>query len=185
MSKEQYIFEKKLVNYCAPTLMKQKAGSMFHVYKQEFEDINKLVNDYNDKLSNNHLVIRILQQHQERITLYIYHPLLINKCLKDHRIIDLLKSYDYPLTNIEQIINHLDRRLNNNSYPHEIGVFLGYPINDVLDFINKRPCLYTSYWKVYHNVDNSIKRFNLFNRSKEHLLSYLKTGKSCLNILKN
>lgn len=39
-------------------------------------------------------------------------------------------------------------------FPHEMGILLGYPVEDVEGFIinNGKNELYTGYWKVYDNL---------------------------------
>ena len=53
-------------------------------------------------------------------------------------------------------------RLNDiDAFPHEIGVFLGYPLEDVLGFIENggRNCLYCGCWKVYANECAALEAF--------------------------
>ena len=42
------------------------------------------------------------------------------------------------VTSLETLIIDLQKRLNSNGFPHEIGLFLGYPMTDVLGFIEGR-----------------------------------------------
>lgn len=46
-------------------------------------------------------------------------------------------------------------------FPHEIGLFLSYPIEDVLGFIENRGKNYilNGYWKVYGNEEEARKSF--------------------------
>ena len=52
--------------------------------------------------------------------------------------------------------------------PHEIGVFLGYPLEDVLGFIENggRNCLSCGCWKVYSNECAALEAFARFEKCK-------------------
>jgi hypothetical protein len=56
--------------------------------------------------------------------------------------------------------------------PHEIGIFLGYPLSDVKAFIryNGRYYLMNGYWKVYSNVPYAVRMFQAFDHAKEDML---------------
>ena len=47
------------------------------------------------------------------------------------------------------------KRLNTKNFPHEIGVFLGYPLDDVIGFIEHKPYYLVGDWKVYQNVNEA------------------------------
>lgn len=51
------------------------------------------------------------------------------------------------------------------SYPHELGLLLGYPLEDVRGFMVNRGknYLYSGYWKVYKNAENAKKTFALYS----------------------
>ena len=53
-------------------------------------------------------------------------------------------------------------------FPHEMGVLLGYPLEDVKGFINNRGriFLYTGYWKVYSDLQQKMDLFGRLNRQK-------------------
>lgn len=60
-------------------------------------------------------------------------------------------------------------------FPHEMGLLLGYPIEDVRGFIehNGCGCLYSGYWKVYRNVPLKKKMFEDFEKAKESVIQLL------------
>ena len=57
-------------------------------------------------------------------------------------------------------------------FPHELGIFLGYPLADVKGFIehNGKDFLYQGYWKVYENVEERKKMFSIYNVVKEEFI---------------
>ena len=47
-----------------------------------------------------------------------------------------LESYGYRSLVVDEALNHLQQRiLENDGFPHEIGIFLDYPLADVIGFI--------------------------------------------------
>ena len=44
-------------------------------------------------------------------------------------------------------------------FPHEVGLFLSYPPEDVKGFLEHRPCKCVGCWKVYENEEAARKTF--------------------------
>jgi hypothetical protein len=65
------------------------------------------------------------------------------------------------------------KRLFRQGCPHEVGIFLGYPLADVDAFIqNKgRNYLLNGYWKVYSDVPGAEKLFHSYNQAKIRVLN--------------
>lgn len=63
-------------------------------------------------------------------------------------------------------------------YPHEIGILLGYPVEDVKGFVvNKgRNCLGSGYWKIYSNPVEKKKLFREFDNARIRIMELLLTG---------
>lgn len=58
----------------------------------------------------------------------------------------------------------IGRLRNNADFPHEVGLFLGYPPEDVRGFIENRASGFKliGCWKVYGDVDAARKKFESF-----------------------
>ena len=63
-----------------------------------------------------------------------------------------------------------------NHFPHELGLLLGYPLDDVEGFIKNdgKNCLYTGYWKVYANVPAKRNLFRRFECAREELMKQIR-----------
>ncbi len=71
--------------------------------------------------------------------------------------------------------------------PHEVGIFIGYPLEDVIGFIQNggKNCLHCGYWKVYANKDEKIERFKAYDLNRSHMVQSLVHDKrSPLKLLK-
>ena len=69
-------------------------------------------------------------------------------------------------------------------FPHEIGIFLGYPVEDVRGFIENegQKYLMIGYWKVYKNLSRAKMIFNEYDRAKDCAVNEFLTGKSLREI---
>jgi hypothetical protein len=74
-----------------------------------------------------------------------------------------LRSLDYPVTSgLDSCLSHLKSRFEQRGcFPHEVGVFLGYPLEDVIAFSAGKSSPYAchGYWKVYHRPERAARTF--------------------------
>ena len=73
-----------------------------------------------------------------------------------------------------------ERLEHNHEFPHEIGLFLGYPLGDVIGFVENsgRNCICSGCWKVYQNAAEAIRTFQRFKKCKEVYVRLWSEGKS-------
>ena len=78
----------------------------------------------------------------------------------------------------------LKERYKQFNCPHELGVFLGFPLNDVKDFMNckEKKCLTCGYWLVYNDLHEAKKTFHKYDKVKEHTVSYILNGDSSYKV---
>lgn len=69
-------------------------------------------------------------------------------------------------------------------FPHEIGVFLGYPLKDVVGFIQNKGknCKCCGCWKVYSDECEARKKFARYEKCKTIYMSMFQRGKSVLQL---
>ena len=72
-----------------------------------------------------------------------------------------------------------------NKFPHELGLFLGYPIEDMEGFIKNKGenYLYAGYWKVYQDAEDKKLLFVAYESAKEGLLLLVAHGYSMHSII--
>ena len=172
-------FESLLANYCAPALKQYKYANMFHLPKDD-DSIRSFIKQYNQQFNSKGIFFILIEQ-ETQYTIYVY-----NSKLKDYissnAVQNFLKSYQYPNT-FELCIQELKKRLNTKNFPHEIGVFLGYPLDDVIGFIEHKPYYLIGDWKVYQNVNEAKKQFDLFKQTKVKMLNQIHNGYELSEIL--
>jgi hypothetical protein len=70
-------------------------------------------------------------------------------------------------------------------FPHELGLILGYPPEDVKGFIQNKGSayLYSGYWKVYKDLERSLQTFARYEKAKILVLTWILRGGSIRSIL--
>ena len=100
---------------------------------------------------------------------YVYRPDDLACALEDADTRRFLSACGYAGFGVEDAIRTLRKRLRDtDAFPHEIGVFLGYPLADVLGFIANggRNCLACGCWKVYSDPCCALRAFARYEKCK-------------------
>lgn len=177
--------EKLIAYYCGPALAGIKPANIVACDKSKFSDINTEVKKLNSQLNCKDIFFRVLCEGEKKNLLIVYRSKVLKKYLADTDIKDFLLSYGYPSeVTIEGYINHLASRLKENEFPHEIGAFLGYPLHDILGFINHKNegCLLVGEWKVYKNADEAQKLFNRFLACRKAISKRMAMGQTLAQV---
>lgn len=120
-----------------------------------------------------------LRESDNSIILMIYDEEIIKKEVlnKDNMKFLINLGYSYE-AEIEDYINTLKSRYEKYHCPHELGLFLGIPFEDVKDFMEctTKKCLLCGYWKVYNNSRQAKIIFNQYNKVKEYTMRSMLKG---------
>lgn len=169
------MIDQLLIKYASPTLGGIKTGNLFKICNDNKFDLHEEIKNYNLLLNYLNLYLVIVYSCDRYSLIYIYRLEMLLNDLKNEEVCCFLKSYGYDFTSIEDYITHLKYRFELlKSTPHEIGVFLGYPLNDVKCFIQFKGKNFkiSGCWKVYDNVNYCSKKFDSFKKYRA-ILSYL------------
>lgn len=159
--------EEFIVRHCAPTLAGLKTGSIFTCPYRTREDLLESLRQMNRRLGPKGLRVLPLRFSKERALVYVYRPQKLSADLSDDTAVRLLRQQGYPCGSCEQYVGCLARKLRTQEdFPHEIGLFLGYPAEDVHGFMEKGPdlCKCTGCWKVYGDEDAAKKKFAQYKK---------------------
>lgn len=118
----------------------------------------------------------ILLRHTDAgIMVLIYNKQLLQKVLNDDKTQLFLTNLHYSSCEVTKALAYLKYRYNKYHCPHELGIFLGIPLDDVKDFMNcsTKKCMLRRYWKVYNNIENAKKIFDAYDYAKEQMLYHL------------
>ncbi len=176
------MLEKLLVEYSAPTLAGLKPASMFvwNYENLECDNCKKIVQQFNEKLNSRGIFINILKENSNKCLVFVYREKLLKTMLEDERAMNILYNRGYDVQkDIRGLLAELSLRIRCfKCFPHEIGVFLGYPIEDVVAFIENKGknCRAIGCWKVYQNECYALKLFEKYLKCKSLYTRYFQKG---------
>ena len=177
-------FEKALAFHAAPTLMGVKCGSLLALSVNEY-DLTECSALIEAKRYGGEVCVRTVSRCPERRLLFVYNFHLLREALEKEGIREFLTRYGYrPGYDTERCLDRLCERLAESDFPHEIGIFLGYPLEDVKGFIRNcgQRCKYCGVWKVYGDVERAKALFECYEQCRRQLCSELASGKALCNI---
>lgn len=158
--------EKELILHCAPTLAGMKTGSLFGYHYPSVTEMYGHIRRFNAAYRRKGVCAVPLQYRDGRALIYLYRPARLKKDLTARGAGQILGGLDYPCDDHARCVVRLIRRLKEQkTFPHEIGLFLGYPPEDVRGFMENRPnpkC--TGVWKVYGDADAAQKTFAKYHK---------------------
>ncbi len=161
--------------HCGITFAGVKPASLFSLKKTELSSLEY----YERVFSRKGFAFCPLKDNGDRILMYVYNEKQLKAVLFDSENKKFLNEKGYRYDSVDEAVDALKKRLNDRCFPHEIGVFLGYALEDVKGFIsnpNEGVCM-TGYWKVYANVEEKAKKFALFRRCSDNIIEKLMGGK--------
>ena len=130
--------ESLLVTYCAPTLAGLKTGNLFNCTCTDRRQAEETVRQWNRTLNSKGVYAVIMRYREGRVLIYVYRRAKLLHDFSGTEVRRVLKKFGYEGKNLQEMLEQLSQRLcASDSFPHEIGLFLGYPIEDVKDFIKK------------------------------------------------
>ena len=131
-------------------------------------------------------------ERKERDTYLIYRKAELFTYLMKKEVALQMKLFGYELDNEEKLLlqfaaryqAHLDA---GTAFPHEMGLLLGYPKEDVMGFIecHGKNYRYSGYWKVYGDVKEAKEKFRTYDKAKEQLICMVAEGMDISDILKH
>ena len=161
------MLDRALVAHASPTLARLKLGSLFTFsigegFYGEFTALRAL-------LGQKGVALTLLRVRQGIALVYLYRPDELARAVEDEATWRFLESCGYRQRDVSALLRRLRERLRSaEDFPHEIGVFLGYPLADVIGFIENegRNCLCCGCWKVYSNACDALDAFARFRKCK-------------------
>lgn len=119
-----------------------------------------------------------LMRAPERTVVLFYQPSLLQEVIREESAAHYLRSCGYrkELT-LETALSDLQTKYKVGC-PHEIGIFLGIPLPDVLGFIRNRgkKALVSGCWKVYHDPASKLALFSRYQEAKGCFVKYIMAG---------
>ncbi len=176
-----YFSEELLIEHCSPTLAGIKTGNMFGCYFSSQKDMTEQVRKLNHLLKKKGILVVPLCYQNGRAMIYVYRPKQLGEDLENKLSEQILGECGYSAATTNQCICMLRSRMTNEEeFPHEVGLFLGYPPKDVYGFIcqGAGKCLCCGYWKVYTDVEAAQEKFGRYKKCSDTYRRLYLNGKS-------
>jgi hypothetical protein len=119
-----------------------------------------------------------LRHTPERTTVLFYQPRRLQKILREKASAQYLAACGYRKTlTLATALADLKKRFQQGC-PHEIGIFLGIPLPDVLGFIENggKKALAQGCWKIYHDPAPKLALFARYQEAKHSFIRFLMAG---------
>ncbi len=169
-----------IVENCSPTLAGIKTGNIFTIDRSLISDIREELRELNQCFIEKGLRAIPLKITEKNVIIYLYRPEKLKADLSSKEARDILLKKGYSCNSIESDIVHLIRHIREDlSFPHEIGLFLGYPPIDVKGFMEdtRKGVKCVGYWKVYGDKEKAEKTFSTYRKCTEIYKKCLSGGR--------
>ena len=175
--------ELQLALQCAPLITGLKLSNLLTISPDGFSQVEKIV-------EGSILSMYPLMETEAKIVILLYRRDRLEKYLKMPQVQKLLQEAGYDSGRLEDILPVFCERYetyaeNRKSFPHEMGLLLGYPPEDVEGFIRHqgRNSLCTGYWKVYVDNEGKQRLFEKYEYARENLIQLLHYGVKMAEII--
>ena len=126
----------------------------------------------------------------EKVTFLLFRKNPLEAYLKQQEVEAMLAEAGYAELSLGNILSTFQKRYAHymsagGRFPHEMGLLLGYPAEDVRGFVENegKNFLYSGYWKVYADKERKLRLFEKYEYAKENLIQLLHYGLKMTEII--
>jgi len=143
-------------------------------------NLYRLWEEYADELlMAGGLRAHVLSDCGRRRLILLYSPVLLENLLARPNVRNFLSKAGYPAyRGAQQALEELTRRVTQDDFPHEIGLFLGYPLKDVAGFMGWAAIPFSSNgpWRIYGDPGRSLHLANSHKACRARMAQRLDGG---------
>lgn len=179
------MLEEYLIGNCSPTLASLKTANLFSMPYESEEELLDQIAYWNDEMKEKGISVVLLRKHETKALVYVCRKARLEENLKKPGVKEFLLEYGYHTIEVEAALYHLKERLaGQDGFPHEIGIFLDYPLGDVIGFIENAGHNFkcSGCWKVYCNECEAVKLFARYKKCRDVYLRLWHQGRSVLQL---
>ncbi len=176
-------FELQLVLQCAPVLSGKKISNLFITSEDDAKVLEQFL-----KRTGFYFYRFFYANH--KVTYLIFRRKELEEYLLSDEVVQILKLCGYTNISLGFVLRRFQIRyqeymLHQIDFPHEMGLILGYPVEDVRGFIenNGQNYLYSGYWKVYENLKEKLELFKSYEAVMNEQVYMLKSGMTLEEII--
>lgn len=182
--KNNATFRQVLIRFCAPALAGLKCSNMMSC--PNTDETMRELQEAAKELAGKNICIRVLYCDSRRMLVFVYRVSGLEKVLARNEIRDFLREFGYRSFQLEHVLENLEMRVAGGSghFPHEIGAFLDYPLEDIRGFIENRGRngLCCGEWKVYHEPEKAKKMFAKLEKCRTVYCQLFQDGRSLMQL---
>lgn len=174
--------ELRLIIQNAAVLKGKRISGMLFLNDKELARISM-------KLHNTNISLIILCTCKKRHLVMVYRAKELEEHLRSKEVSDYLREFGYRRDDFISNLIRLHQRMNGfynkmKEFPHEVGVFLGYPICDIKGFLENKGerYLHSGYWKIYGNLEETRKKFLSYDEARESAIDEFLSGRELESI---
>jgi len=168
--------ETQLATQCAPLVTGLKISNLLIVQNGNATRVKEI-------LKSTGIVCFVIHMSDEKTIFLLYKEREMKAYLSRKRVRTLLTQLgykNYELKNLLMLFRKRYKKYINGEigFPHEMGLLLGYPVEDVQGFIKNsgKNFLYSGYWKVYNNLPLKMQLFQSFEQARERVIQLISCG---------
>jgi hypothetical protein len=175
--------ERILIEACSPTLAGLKPANLISLVYTDPEQARSDIGELNRIFVRKGLRAVPLNYSRGHVLLYIYRPSFLRNEFSKKGVREFLAGYGYDCSDIDRCVAGLGERIRrrrcSEEFPHEIGLFLGYPLEDVEGFIHHKDvgCKCVGCWRVYGDEEKARKTFRNYRRCTSAYLRSWEMGR--------
>lgn len=174
--------ELRLIIQNAAVLKGRRISGMLFLNDEELAVIS-------EELQDTSISLIILSTFRKKHLVLVYRAFELKEYLRKSEIASFLSEFGYRRDDFISNLIRLHQRMNGfynkmKKFPHEIGIFLGYPVCDIKGFLNNKgeDYLYSGYWKIYDNLEETKGRFLSFDEAREIAIEEFLCGRDLKSI---
>ena len=175
--------ETQLILQCAPFLSGIKPSNLWMIPGASLPQAERL-------LKGGEISYELLLHTKERAAILMYEKKQLEHYLKQKQVKKILAGLGYETFTLQAVLDGCKGRCRRymeglNEFPHELGLLLGYPPEDVEGFIEHKgeDFLYAGYWKVYEDLPAKKQMFQRFEYATQELMQCILMGTDIAEII--
>lgn len=177
--------ELQIALQCAPLVAKLKVSNLLILPVEDVIKVRQILK-YSD------VDYKLISVKDKKATMLLYREKELEEYFDNKDIRLLMQFMGYTDFSMNALIarfrkHYVAYQQDAAEFPHEMGFFLGYPLEDVVGFIQNqgKNFLYTGYWKVYADLQEKVSLFQKFELAQEALVQYISDGGTMERLLQN
>ncbi|MCD8040533.1 MAG: DUF3793 family protein [Clostridia bacterium] len=167
--------------HCGITFAGIKAASLFWLKEDDS------INYYRACFAKKNFRFIVLKRERGKKLYYVFNEQKLKGILNGGENREFLYSLGYSYSDVWSALRELKSRFaKNNGFPHEVGLFLGYPLEDVKGFIYdaKGGKNIGGWWKVYSRPQEKAKLFARYKDCTQSICSKIQSGTPIVKLFK-